>query len=102
MTSLLDIGSAVLVDVAIAFLVLEVIVYVLTPTNKTRNTLFLANGFAGLCLLLALRAAIHDSGQGWIVAALIGALLAHLIDLTLRRRLESTTSNLVAEQHGQR
>lgn len=102
-TSLLVLGSKVIVDVAIVVLVVEGIIYSVMPFSENRKVVIsaVANGLAGLCLLLALRAALHDAAQVWVVAGLAGAAIAHLIDLTFRRRLESKSLNLVAEQHGQ-
>lgn len=42
------------------------------------------NLLSGMCLLLALRAALVNAGWVWIAAALTGALLAHLADLARR------------------
>ena len=88
-TSLFVTASSVLVDVVIVFLVVEVILLLAVSRGRGRNMqlMTLANSAAGLCLLLALRSAINDSGQGWIMLALTGALLAHVADLGLRRQL---------------
>ena len=40
-----------------------------------------ANVLAGLCLMLAVRAALHAAPLGWIALALLGAGIAHAIDL---------------------
>ena len=91
-----------IVDIAIAILVLEAIIYTLTPLHKDRNLLWLAltNGAAGLCLLLALRAALHGADPGWILFALSAALIAHLIDLALRRQLESRSFGPAESRYG--
>lgn len=45
-----------------------------------------ANLLAGMCLLLALRAALSGLSMTWILAALTGALVAHVADVGLRWR----------------
>jgi hypothetical protein len=46
----------------------------------------LPNFAAGACLLMALRAAVTNSGTGLIAGWLFGALVAHLADLASRWR----------------
>jgi hypothetical protein len=89
LTFLLVSASSILVDVVIALLIIEgVLLYAATRARgRGVQLMTLANSAAGLCLLLALRSALNDSGPEWIVIALTGALLAHLADLGLRRRL---------------
>jgi hypothetical protein len=43
-----------------------------------------ANLLAGVCLLLAVRAALVDAWWGWLALCLAGSLVAHLADLGLR------------------
>lgn len=45
---------------------------------------FNRNLVSGMCLLLALLAALRDAWWGWVAAALTVALLAHLSDLGRR------------------
>lgn len=87
--ALLVTASSILVDVVIALLIIEMILLYAAARSRGRSVqmMTLANSAAGLCLLLALRSALHDSGPEWIVLALTGALLAHLADLGLRRKL---------------
>jgi hypothetical protein len=55
---------------------------------RTRRTLlllsFVANGLAGASLVLALRAALQQSGWLFVAIYLAGGLLAHLADVVLR------------------
>ena len=46
----------------------------------------LPNLAAGFCLLAALRAALGGAAWRWIALALLGSLLAHLLDLSRRWR----------------
>lgn len=45
---------------------------------------FVANGLAGACLVLALGAALQQSGWLFVAIYLAGGLLAHLADVVLR------------------
>lgn len=45
---------------------------------------FAANGLAGASLVLALRAALQQSGWLFVAIYLLGGLLAHLADVVLR------------------
>ncbi|MEJ2273008.1 MAG: hypothetical protein P8Y01_00285 [Woeseiaceae bacterium] len=89
MTSLFMTASSILVDVVIALVIIEMVLLFAATRRRGRSVqlMTLANSAAGLCLLLALRSALQDSGPEWIVLALTGALLAHLADLGLRRKL---------------
>lgn len=89
LTFLLVTASSILVDVVIALLIIEMVLLYAATRARGRGVqlMTLANSAAGLCLLLALRSALNDSGPQWIVLALTGALLAHLADLGLRRKL---------------
>ena len=79
-------AASVLVDIAIVLVLLEMIYLFATSRSGSVSIKWMtvANSAAGLCLLLALRCAIHDSGPGLIMLAMTGALLAHLADLRLR------------------
>lgn len=58
----------------------------------------LANLLAGVCLLLAVRAALVGAAWGWVAAALAAALVAHLADLSRRwRRVPAERSTIAAE-----
>ncbi|MEJ2255745.1 MAG: hypothetical protein P8X98_01860 [Woeseiaceae bacterium] len=89
LTSLFMTASSILVDVVIALVIIEMVLLFAATRRRGRSVqlMTLANSAAGLCLLLALRSALQDSGPEWIVLALTGALLAHLADLGLRRKL---------------
>lgn len=45
---------------------------------------FVANGLSGASLVLALRAALQQSGWLFVAIYLVGGLLAHLADVVLR------------------
>lgn len=89
LTFLFVTASSILVDVVIALLIIEMLLLfaVSRPRGRSVQLMTLANSAAGLCLLLALRSALNDSGPEWMMLALTGALLAHLADLGLRRKL---------------
>lgn len=82
--------STLLVDVVIAFLVIEMIFLAVAARARGAGMqlMTIANSAAGLCLVLALRFALHDAGSGWIMLAMSGAFLAHLADLGFRRQLQ--------------
>lgn len=48
---------------------------------------FVANGLSGAALVLALRAALQQSGWLFVAIYLLGGLLAHLADVVLRLHL---------------
>lgn len=76
-------SSTAFIDLIIAFLILEtaVICIVNNRTNSLRLVVPIARNAAGICLLFALRFAVADAAQFWILLSLSGALLAHLVDL---------------------
>jgi hypothetical protein len=78
-----------LADVVLVVLLVETALLWLTSagTSASARWQWVANGAAGFCLVLALRASATDSATVWVLMALLGALLAHLADLWLRRRL---------------
>ena len=45
-----------------------------------------ANSLSGLCLMLALRDCVRGLGSGWIALCLLGAGVAHGVDLWMRWR----------------
>jgi len=85
------IGSGIdlpaLVDFAIAVAIVETLVLVLRHRRTGRGIApadLLPNIAAGLCLMLALRAALVQANWVWIVAPLAASGVAHVLDL--RRR----------------
>ncbi|MFO1074986.1 MAG: hypothetical protein U1E17_20290 [Geminicoccaceae bacterium] len=76
-----------IVDLMLAFTLVEAVVLMLwrwrTGRGPAPDELFV-NLLSGVCLMLALRAALIDAWWGWIACWLVAALLAHLLDL--RRR----------------
>ncbi|QJE74749.1 hypothetical protein HHL28_02460 [Aerophototrophica crusticola] len=82
--------SGRIVDIAIALALLEGLGVALYRWRTGRGPAlrpFLVNLAAGLCLMLALRAALVGAGWGWVAAALVGSLLAHGADLAWRWRV---------------
>jgi hypothetical protein len=82
-------GVAAIVDFAIAFAVIETLVLVLRHRRTGRGIApadLLPNIAAGLCLMLALRAALAQADWGWIVLPLAASGMAHAIDLRRRTR----------------
>ena len=83
-------AAGALVDIAIAVTVAELIALVVLHRTTGRGIApgrLLPNVAAGLFLMLALRAFMHDAGWPWLAACLTAAGAAHLIDLA--RRWES-------------
>ena len=81
--------SELLVDAAIAITVVELIVLFVRHRRAGRHRearALLANVGAGLCLMLAVRAALAGAAWPWLAACLAGAGAAHAVDLELRRR----------------
>lgn len=81
--------NASLVDLVIAFTLIEGAVLLLIHRTTARGVApreFLLNGVAGLCLMLALRALVHDAGTAWVAACLLAAGVAHATDLLRRWR----------------
>jgi hypothetical protein len=81
-------ASGRIVDLILAFTVLEGIA--LAGYRRWTGRGLAAAGVArtllpGMCLLLALRAALMGAWWGWIAACLLAALVTHLVDLGLRR-----------------
>lgn len=78
-----------LVDLALLLTVVEGLLLVAYHRRTGRGVApadLAANLAAGACLMLALRAALVGAGPTWIVACLVGSLLAHLLDLSRRWR----------------
>jgi len=81
--------GAALVDLVIAFTLVEalgLLAYRRATGRGIAARLLLPNLAAGLCLLLALRAAVQHAGWPWIALALAAAGVAHLADLRMRWR----------------
>lgn len=80
---------AAIVDFAIAVAIIETLVLVLRHRRTGRGLApgdLLPNIAAGLCLMLALRAALAQAGWVWIVAPLAASGVAHVLDLRRRQR----------------
>ena len=80
-------GVGAIVDFAIAVALVETLVLVLRHRRTGRGIApadLLPNIAAGLCLMLALRAALLQADWFWIVTPLAASGIAHVLDL--RRR----------------
>ena len=76
-----------LILVAIAIEILGAGYYFWRKQNTRLLLCFVANGLAGASLVLALRAALQQSGWLFVAIYLGGALLAHVADVVLRLSL---------------
>lgn len=82
-------ASGHVVDIALALTVIEAGLVTWYARRIGRGPApgpFLGNLLSGVCLMLALRAALVGAWWGWIGFFLIGALAAHLSDLRWRWR----------------
>lgn len=82
-------GVGAIVDFAIAVALVETLVLVLRHRRTGRGIApadLLPNIAAGLCLMLALRAALVQADWVWIVAPLAASGVAHVLDLRRRQR----------------
>lgn len=82
-------GARVLVDVAIAITLVELVVLSLLHWRTGRGVparALLPNVTAGLCLMAALRASLTGAPWGWMAAGLLAAGLAHAVDVRRRWR----------------
>jgi hypothetical protein len=82
------------VDLIVGLMVAEALALTIYQRRTGRGIApldLLGNLLAGLCLLLALRAALAGAAWGWIAAWLSVALIAHLLDL--QRRWKTQTDN---------
>jgi hypothetical protein len=87
-------ASGRIVDAVLALVVLEVIALAFLRLAKGRAVPFLGllvTIAAGVCLLLALRAALAGADWPWVAVALTGSLVAHLADLRTRLRTVRTS-----------
>ena len=81
------IASGRVLDFIIVGMALEGAVFVAVWRTGRRGVppgALLPNLFSGICILLAMRAALAGAWWGWISLPLLGALLFHVMDL--RRR----------------
>jgi hypothetical protein len=82
-------ASPHLIDLILVFTACEPIVLALWHRRTGRGPTPAAIGrllLPGLCLMLALRAALAGAAWPWVPAALAAALVAHLLDLRGRWR----------------
>ncbi len=89
-----------IIDAILALMLLEAAGFALHHRRTGRGIAtadLLPNLAAGVCLLLALRAALTGWSAVWIALALTGALLAHTTDL--RRRWRSRADTAGRERH---
>ncbi len=76
----LESGNAVLLVIAVVIVEALVLVLVL----KSRSRPIIVGLVPGLCLMLALRAALSGQSAEWVGLWLTAALPAHLVDLYIR------------------
>ncbi|MFN7219075.1 MAG: hypothetical protein ACK5UX_00330 [Burkholderiales bacterium] len=88
---MLNLNGSMLADIVLAFMVVEGVALWLWHRYSgrglaTREILVMLGG--GLCLTLALRAALTSQTWIWVALPLLGALVVHVVDLRdrLRRR----------------
>ena len=84
-----------IVDLILGLMVVEALALIVHHRWTGRGIApldLLGNLLAGLCLLLALRAALVGATWGWIATWLSVALVAHLIDL--QRRWKTRTDHM--------
>ncbi len=82
-------ASGRFIDLAIAITLIEAAVLVLHHRLTGRGVApaeFIVNLLSGLCLMLALRAALGGAGWPWVALPLLLAGLTHLFDLSRRWR----------------
>lgn len=82
-------SSGRVVDLVLLVMVLEVIVLGVLHRRTGRGiaaTDLLAGMASGVCMMLALRAALTGMSWTWIGAALAASLVGHLLDLSRRWR----------------
>lgn len=85
MTELFATGR--IVDVVLAITALEALLLLAYRRGTGRGPTpadLLGNLLSGVCLMLALRAALVDAWWGWIALWLVAAFAAHLSDLARR------------------
>lgn len=81
------VNSGQVAGVILVVLAIEVAAFGLYFWRRQKTFLllsFVANGLAGASLVLALRAALQQSGWLFVAIYLLGGLLAHLADVVLR------------------
>lgn len=80
-------ASGLVIDVIVALVVLEGLLLVSYRRLTGRGpapTDALVNLAAGLCLMLAVRAALVEAGWQWVAFWLFASLIAHFVDLGRR------------------
>jgi len=81
--------SGRIADIVLVFMAVEAIALVFYNVRTGRGPRpldMLPALLAGVCLALALRAAMVGAGWGWIAFSLTGALAAHVVDVVRRWR----------------
>jgi uncharacterized membrane protein len=85
--------SGRIVDVVLAVIALEVVAVAIHRRVTGRGIAvadLLANLASGICLLVALRAALTGQSWVWVAAALSASLVGHLLDLSRRLHLPAS------------
>ena len=96
-------ASGHIIDAILVLTVLEAIgltVFHRTTGRGVPPGDFLVNLASGCCLLLALRLALTGEPWVWIAAALLGSLLAHVVDLTRRWHSTGSMGLCLKSRHG--
>ena len=81
--------SPALIDLIIVFTMIEAVVLIVWRASEERTAALAKIGLMllpGICLLLAVRAALAGAPWPWVPTALTAALVAHLLDLRSRWR----------------
>ncbi len=82
-------GSGRIIDLILIFILVECVLLGIWKREGLRLADLLPNILSGAALMLAVRFALVESRWEWVALSLLGALLAHLCDLTLRLRRRS-------------
>lgn len=87
-------SSGQIIDLILAFVVIEAALLAFFRNwHGISLPGLLGNLLSGACLLLALRIALVGGSWQWIALALVGALLAHILDFNSRWRGEKSQAS---------
>lgn len=85
MSELFD--SGLITEIIVGLILLEAVGLILYHRSTGRGpvpTAILSNLMSGLCLMLAVRAALIGAGWTWVALWLTAGLVAHILDLAQR------------------
>ena len=83
-----------IVDVMIVFVIIEIVIVEWSRRVRGRGVAtvpLLVNIGAGGSLMLALRAALMDSGWQWVATFLVSSLVFHVLDVRIRWQPAATS-----------